>query len=66
MKRIIEKFVAIYYIITNSEYAIYTTTDKSDKRRSNCIVSDNASSLFLNNIITFTGKIIKMRQNGKI
>lgn len=62
MKRLKEKIKAIWHIITDSEYAVYTLTLKNGKRvngRCACLISDNASTLFLKCIVEFTEKYQK-------
>lgn len=60
MKRFKEKIKAIYHIISDDEYAVFTVTVKNGVRRScACLISDNASSIFLKCIIEFTTKYIK-------
>lgn len=62
INRIKEKIKAIMHIITDDEYAIYTVTVKNGKwikGNGHCIISDNASDLFLETILTFTDKYRK-------
>lgn len=62
MKRLREKLKAIRHIITDDEYAIYTVTIKNGKRvagKTCCLISDNASSFFIDAIIKFTDKYSK-------
>lgn len=59
MKQIIEKLKAIYHIITDNEYAVYTVTVKNGiRKRSSCLISDNASPVFLSCVIDFNTKYI--------
>lgn len=61
MKTFKEKAKAIWHIITDSEYAVYTVTIKDGKRvesRACCIISDNASETFLSSIARFTNKVL--------
>lgn len=45
MKRFKEKIKAIWHIITDSEYIIFTATIKNNKLQSGCaLISDNASN----------------------
>lgn len=65
MSRIKEKLKAIWHIITDDEYAIYTVTVKNGKRvkgRSSCLISDNASDLFLETVVEFTDKYRKVTE----
>jgi len=62
MRRTIEKLKAIWHIITDDEHAIYTITidrNKMVRKRNCCIISDNASDLFLQNVVEFTDKYRK-------
>lgn len=62
MKRLKEKLKAIWHIITDDEYAVYTITVKDGKvvRSRICfLISDNASELFIDCIIKFTEKYKK-------
>ena len=57
MKRLKEKIKAIWHIITDDEYAVYTITVKDGKQvrgKSCCFISDNSSELFIDCIIKFT------------
>lgn len=55
MSRIKEKLKAICHIIIDNEYAVYTVTIKNGVRKSSsCLISDNASNVFLNSIVDFT------------
>lgn len=64
MKRIKEKIKAIWYVITDSEYAVFTVTVKNNVRtRSACLISDNSSSVFLKSIIKFTSEYSKKNKN---
>ena len=59
MKRLKEKLKAIWHIIADDEYAVYTITVKDGKvvrNRICCISSDNASKLFIDCIIKFSEK----------
>ena len=59
MKKLKEKLKAIRHIITDGEYAVYTITVKDGKvirNRICCLISDNASELFIDCIIKFTEK----------
>lgn len=63
-----EKVKAIWHILTDDEYAIYTVTIKDDKiiKGRNCnIISDNASDFFLKTICKFNNKYIE-KNNTKI
>lgn len=60
MKKLKEKLKAIYHIIMDDEYAVYTVTIKNGKRvkgKTCCLISDNASKIFLETIVEFTKKI---------
>ena len=63
MSRIKEKLKGIWHIITDDEYVIYTVTIKNGKRvkdRCSCLISDNASDLFLENVVVFIDKYRKV------
>lgn len=46
MKRFKEKIKAIWHIITDSEYIIFTATIKNNKLQSGCaLISDNVSNI---------------------
>lgn len=68
MSRLKEKMKAIKHIITDDEYVIYTVTVKNYERvkgRSCCLISDNASDVFLQSIVEFTEKYRKEKIEGK-
>lgn len=57
MRRLKEKIKAIWHIMADSEYVVYTVTVKNGVRvRSACIISDNSTPLFLETVIKFTQK----------
>lgn len=61
MKRIKEKLKAIWYIIKGGQYAVYVINDGYEigikgQKKTCCVISDNASDLFLDAIIEFTNK----------
>lgn len=67
ISRIREKIKAIKHIITDDQYAIYTVTvknGKSVKGKCVCLISDNASDLFLETVIEFTDKYRKNENNN--
>lgn len=52
MKRLKEKLKAIYHIIIDSEYIVFTATIKDGKRKRCCaLTSDNASKIFVESTI---------------
>lgn len=59
MKRFKEKIKAIWYIIKGGQYAVYVINDgyvdsESTPNKAACLISDNASDMFLDCIINFT------------
>lgn len=59
MNRIKEKLKAIWHIIADKEYAVFTVTIKNGKRvrgRACCIISDNASKPFINSLKTYVNE----------
>ena len=60
MSRIKEKLKAILHIVVDNEYAVYTVTVKNGVRKtSSCLISDNASNVFLYSIVDFTRRYIR-------
>lgn len=62
LKRIKEKLKSIWYIIKGGQYAVYVINDGyrsaiETPKKSACLVSDNASSLFLDSIVRFTNTL---------
>lgn len=52
MKRLKEKLKAIYHIILDREYIVFTVTVKDNERKSLCaLISDNASKIFIDTTI---------------
>lgn len=57
MKRSKEKLKAIWHIITDKEYIVFTVTIKNNVRKRACaLISDNASKIFMDSIIEFLPK----------
>lgn len=59
MKRFKEKLKAIWHIIKGGQYAIYVINNgyvnsKTTQNKAACLISDNASDMFLDCIIEFT------------
>lgn len=58
-----EKLKAIYHIIKDKEYAVYTVTVIDGIRTSYlCLISDNASKVFIQSIIKFTSDYFKKKK----
>ena len=58
-----EKLKAIYHIIKDKEYAVYTVTVTNGERVSSaCLISDNASNVFIQSIIKFTSDYFKNKK----
>ena len=58
MKRFKEKLKAIYHIVLDREYIVFTVTVKNNKRKSLCaLISDNASRIFIDTAI----KVLKQK-----
>lgn len=61
MKRIKEKCKAIKRILMAGQYAVYVINNgytPGCKGKGTCLISDNASELFLETIVKFTQKVI--------
>lgn len=61
MKQIKEKYKAIKHILMGGQYAVYVINDgytPGCKGKAACLISDNASELFLRTIVEFTQKVI--------
>lgn len=59
MKRFKEKLKAIWHIIKGGQYDVYVINDgyvnsKTTPNKAVCLISDNASDMFLDCIIEFT------------
>lgn len=71
MKRIKEKIKAIWYIIKGGQYAVYVlnhgyVSSKVTPNKAACLISDNASKLFVETIIEFNKKyIIEYKLNNE-
>lgn len=62
MKRIKEKCKAIKHILMAGQYAVFVINDGYTlgcKGKAACLISDNASELFLESIVKFTQKVIE-------
>ena len=63
MKTFKEKLKSIYHIIKDKEYAVYTVTVANGERVSSaCLISDNASKVFIQSIIKFTSDYFKNKK----
>lgn len=61
MKRFKEKVKAIWYILKGGQYAVYVINDgykigAKDQKKTCCVISDNASDMFLEAIVDFTDR----------
>lgn len=68
MGRIKEKLKAIKHIIQGGQYAVYVINDGYTigcKGKACCVISDNASDLFLKTVIEFTTKCIEERNKDE-
>lgn len=64
MIRLYEKLLAIYHIIIDSEYIVFTITYKNDKRkRSSSIISDNAKQITIDASIDYLRQIEGLKTN---
>lgn len=59
MKRLKEKAKAIWHIIIGGQYAVYVINTKyankeTTPKKAVCLISDNASDVFLETIVDFT------------
>lgn len=60
MKRVREKIKAIWHIITDDEYVVFTVSIKDGARRRSCaLISDNSSRIFIDTIIEFLPRFKK-------
>lgn len=71
IKEFFWKLKAIYHILHDGEYAVYSVTVKRKngitKRGSSCcITSDNISHVFLDTIINYSETLKKETESGKI
>ena len=71
LKEFFYKIKAIYHILHDGEYAVYSVTARRKngiiKRGSCCcITSDNISHIFLDTIIDYSRKLKKESELGKI
>lgn len=62
MKRLKEKTKAIWHILRGGQYAIYVINNgyinrKTTPEKVTCLISDNASDVFLETIVDFTDKV---------
>lgn len=52
IKRVKEKLKAIYHILIDSEYIVFTITMRNSKRKSSsALISDNATDVFVETAI---------------
>lgn len=63
MNRIKEKAKAIWHIIKGGQYAVYVVNNGykvggNNKGKICCVISDNASDVFLESIVDYTDKVI--------
>lgn len=61
MKRLKEKAKAIWYIIIGGQYAVYVINNgyvnkETTPKKAACLISDNASDMFLETIVDFTDR----------
>lgn len=61
MKRLKEKAKAIWHIIKGGQYAVYVINNgyvnrETTPKKVACLISDNASDMFLETIVDFTDK----------
>lgn len=62
MKQIKEKYKVIKHILMGGQYAVFVINDgytPGCKGKAACLISDNASELFLTAIVRFTQKVIE-------
>lgn len=62
MNRLKEKAKAIWHILKGGQYAVYVINDEyvvggNNKGKICCVISDNASDLFLETIVDYTDKV---------
>ncbi|RJU53706.1 hypothetical protein DW777_13675 [Bacteroides sp. AM30-16] len=61
MKRLKEKAKAIWHIIIGGQYAVYVINNgyvnkETTPKKAACLISDNASDMFLETIVDFTDR----------
>lgn len=61
MKRFKEKVKAVWYILKGGQYAVYVINDGykigvKNQKKTCCVISDNASDVFLEAIVDFTDR----------
>lgn len=61
MERIKEKAKAIWYILKGGQYAVYVINNgyvnkETTPKKAACVISDNASDMFLETIVEFTDR----------
>lgn len=61
MKRLKEKAKAIWYILKGGQYAVYVINNgyvnkEKTPQKAVCLISDNASDVFLETIVEFTDR----------
>jgi hypothetical protein len=61
MERIKEKAKAIWYILKGGQYAVYVINNgyvnkETTPKKAACLISDNASDMFLETIVEFTDR----------
>lgn len=61
MKRLKEKAEAIWYILKGGQYAVFVINNgyvnkKITPKKTACLISDNASDIFLESIVNFTDR----------
>lgn len=61
MERIKEKVKAIWYILKGGQYAVYVINNgyvnkETTPKKAACLISDNASDMFLETIVEFTDR----------
>lgn len=61
MERIKEKAKAIWYILKGGQYAVYVINNgyvnkETTPQKAACLISDNASDMFLETIVEFTDR----------
>ena len=61
MERIKEKAKAIWYILKGGQYAVYVINNgyvnkETTPKKAACLISDNASDMFLDTIVEFTDR----------
>ena len=61
MERIKQKAKAIWYILKGGQYAVYVINNgyvnkETTPKKAACLISDNASDMFLETIVEFTDR----------